>query len=174
MLVATALSGHHISRDGPRAAREPQQGPFPSQPGLHPRHCLVDRRQPFGDCVQAVERRIDQRRRKVRSLSCQEFQVLSHRVRHDQDVREQDGPVETEATDRLQRDLGRRFAIVDQRQETALFGTERPVFRQVAPRLTHEPDRAPVTPGAAQGIEKKSGHRNAFQSNSIKFYKRIL
>jgi hypothetical protein len=62
-------------------------------------------------------------------------------MRHDQDVGKQNGAVEAETADRLERDLGRGVGIVDQGQEAAFARPKLAIFRQIASRLTHQPDR---------------------------------
>ena len=48
--------------------------------------------------------------------------MLPQRMRDDQDIGKQDRPVEAEAVDRLQGNLASRFAVIGQREESALFG----------------------------------------------------
>ena len=94
-------------------------------------------------------------------------QILAQRVGHDQDVGEQDRAVEAEAADRLERDLGRGLAVVDQLEEAALLGPQRAIFGQIAPRLAHQPDRElsglPPLSDAEQGLveQRASRHRTA-------------
>jgi hypothetical protein len=77
----------------------------------------------------------------ARSFAGFEPEILPQRHRHDQNVGEQDRTVHPEAADRLERDLGRRIAVVDQREEAALLLPQRAIFGQVAPGLAHQPDR---------------------------------
>ena len=72
----------------------------------------------------------------MRSFAGEEFELLAKRMRHDQDVREQDRAVEPEPAERLERHLGRRFVIVDEVEKPALFGTQCAVFGQVATGLS--------------------------------------
>ena len=122
VLVAAALTRDHVGSDGPRTAREAQQRLLGRQRGAHPCNGIVDRRQALGHCLEARKRRIDQPRRQLGTFARKERQVLTHGVRHDEDIRKQDRAIEGEAAQRLQRDLGRSLAVVDQRQEAALLG----------------------------------------------------
>jgi hypothetical protein len=101
---------------------------------------------------------IDQRGGQVRPLAFEKREVLPHRIRHDQDVGEQDRPVEAEPPQRLQSDLGRGRAVVDQFEEAALAAAQLAIFRQVAPGLAHQPQRARLQIAAAQYVEKGAGH----------------
>ena len=123
-LVAAALARHHIGRDRPRAAREAEQSRFGGQARFHFLHSPIDRLQPRRRALQRGQRGIDQRRRKPRPFARLEAQVLAERVRHDQDVGEQDRAVEAEAADRLEGDLGRGLGIVDELEEAALLGPQ--------------------------------------------------
>ena len=117
---------------------------------------------------------IDESRRKVRAFPGKELQILAHRIGHDQDVGKQDRTVEAIAPDRLQGDLGRRRAVIDQRQEAALLFAQGAVFRQIAPGLAHQPDRPWPQVLAKKGAKEQTGHRGRFQSNTNKILKRIL
>ena len=61
---------------------------------------------------------------------------------------------------RLERDLSRGGRIIDQCEEPALAFPQRPVLRQVAPGLAHQPHRTARAIGSAQGIEEETGHRS--------------
>ena len=89
-----------------------------------------------------------------------EGEILTHRVRDDQDVRKQDRTIEAKAAQRLEGDLGSGGRIVDQRKETALAFPQRAVLRQIAPGLTHQPHRTAARVGPAQGIEEETRHRS--------------
>jgi len=100
----------------------------------------------------------DQRRAQLGAFAGEEFELLPHRVRHDQDIGKQDRPVEPEPADRLQGHLARRLAIVNQIEEPALVGPQGAVFGQISPCLAHEPDGWAFGAFAAQAIEKRTGH----------------
>ena len=51
---------------------------------------------------------------------------------------------------RLQGDLGRGVAVIDQIEETALVGPQRAIFGQIAPGLAHHPDRRRIAPLALE------------------------
>src|SRR6185503_17054789 len=101
-------------------------------------HSAVDGLQPRRNALQRDERDIDERRRETRPFADIEAQILAERMRHDQYVGKKDGAVEAEAPDRLERDLGRGVAVEDELEKAALAGTQRAIFRQVAPGLTHQ------------------------------------
>ena len=93
-LLAAALAGDHVGRDGPRAAGKPDQRLVGRERGLHLAHGLVDRLEPRRLRRQLVERGVDQRRRQARPFAGDEGQILADRERHDEDVGKQDRGVE--------------------------------------------------------------------------------
>ena len=78
--------------------------------------------------------------RQSRSFAGDKPEVRAQRLRQQQNVGEQNRGIKSIAADRLQRDLGRQFGIVTERQEIPGLRTGRPIFRQVASRLAHHPD----------------------------------
>ena len=70
------------------------------------------------------------------------------------DVAEEDRGVEFETPQRLQGHLRRQVRRARQRLEVDL-GAQRPVLGQVAPRLTHDPDR-PVRRGWRRQAARKA------------------
>ncbi len=80
-------------------------------------------------------------RRQPRPLALDEPELRAERLRHEEDVGEQDRRVEAEAPDRLHRDLGGELGIVAQGQEVPGLRPRRLVLRQIPPRLPHHPDR---------------------------------
>ena len=95
-------------------------------------------------------------------------------MRDHQDVGEQDRPVEAEATDRLERDFGRRCTVVGKRQEAALLFPQRPVLGEVAPGLAHQPQGNPIAPLSVQCLEQGAGHRACVQSNKTKILRGMM
>src|SRR5690606_24916759 len=95
LLVAAAFAGDHVGRDGPWAAGEAEQGGLGAELLADKLHSAVDRLEPCRNRLQGRQGRVDQRRRKLRSLAGEEREILPERVRNDQDVGEQDRPVET-------------------------------------------------------------------------------
>src|SRR6266581_442169 len=77
------------------------------------------------------------------------------RLERQQDVGEQDGGVDGEATDRLERDLGGEVGRVTQLEQRVLLA-QRAIFREVTARLAHEPDRGGVD-GLAATRPQKAG-----------------
>ncbi len=77
----------------------------------------------------------------LRALALEKFEPLTERIRHDENVREQDRRVEAVAPDRLQRDFRGQRRIVAKVEKTSGLGARRAILRQVAPGLTHQPDR---------------------------------
>ena len=126
---------------------------------------LVDRRKALRDRREGFQRMIDETGGELRTLTGKERQVLAHRVRDDQDVGKQDGAVEIEPADRLDRDLGGRVGIVNQRQESALLRPQCAVFGEITSRLAHQPNRPLGRILAGQGAEQKAGHRRSNQNN---------
>src|SRR5262249_58644308 len=108
-----------------------------------PRTRLVDRRQPVDQAVQRKAGEIAAffDRLEDGPVTFAEADRLPKPVRHDQDVREQDRGIEPEAADRLQADLDGELGIEAEIEKAAGAGPDRPVFRQIAAGLPHQPDR---------------------------------
>ena len=88
-----------------------------------------------------------------------ECNLLPQCMRHDQDIRKQNRRIEAETPYRLQRDLGCKFRIKDEIEKPAGFGTQRAIFRQVAPSLAHQPDRRGTLSRAIKHCEERIVHR---------------
>ena len=58
------------------------------------------------------------------------------------------------ALERLERDLGRGIAVIDQIEEAALVAAQLAIFGKVAPGLAHHPHRRRVAPLAAKHGEQ--------------------
>ena len=163
ILRAAALD--HVAGDGERGASEPDQGGIPEalgcQAGADQAHRLHDRRHPFGDPggVQRRDTGLIAQHGENRPLAFPEFQAVPERPGQHQDVAEQDGGVEAVAADRLQRHLGREVGGGAEGDEILHPGADRPVFRQIAPRLAHQPDRRRPYRLTAQGSQQRF-HRN--------------
>src|SRR5206468_4751551 len=88
-----------------------------------------------------------------------ELEVDSHPAERQHDVREHHGCVDTQAADRLQRDLGAELGLGDDLgQRPAL--TQLAVLGQGTPGLPHQPDGRGVDRLAARG-EEKPAHLDA-------------
>jgi len=83
-----------------------------------------------------------------------ETHTLAERVGHDENVGEQDGRVETEAADRLQRRFHGQSGRVAEVDERLRRGADLAIFGQVASRLSHQPDRGNALPLAGERGEK--------------------
>src|SRR5262249_30172227 len=79
--------------------------------------------------------------REQRAFACAERDVLTERVRYDQNVGEQNRSVETETPDRLQGNFGGKLRREAQIEEACNFASHGTIFRQIATRLPHEPRR---------------------------------
>ena len=173
-MILRALSGDHVGRDRPGRACEPQHGDIVRQGCARQPHGFVNRIEPPRRRFQRPPGTIQQRRRQPGALTRLEPQVLAKGVRNHQNVREQDRSVKPEAPHRLERDLGRRLAVVSQRQETPLPLPQLAVFGKVSPRLAHEPQRHPLAPSSVQRIEQQAGHRARVQSNKTKIIRGMM
>jgi hypothetical protein len=98
----------------------------------------------------------------MRPFARQKRQILTHRIRHDQNVRKQDGAIEAETAQRLQGDLCCCLAVIDQRQEPALLRAKRAIFRKIAPGLPHQPDGTAREVLSFEGGEQRTGHCESF------------
>ncbi len=112
-LVAAALAVDHIGRHGPRTAGKAQKGRARRQLRLHPADGVVHPIETLEHWCQVLERSIGEPGRKVRAFTDTKFEMLAERMRHDEDIRKQDRPVEREAAKRLERHFGGRLGIID-------------------------------------------------------------
>src|SRR5205823_1873240 len=69
-----------------------------------------------------------------------EEKLHAHRFGHDEDVAEEDGRVDAEDVDRLQRYFRRQIGRLAELEEADLLA-DGAVLRQAAPGLPHQPDR---------------------------------
>ena len=74
-------------------------------------------------------------------------------MRHDEDVGEQDRPIETEPVDRLERNLASGLAVVGHREKSALLFPQSTILGQVTSCLPHEPERHAISALAVQRVE---------------------
>ena len=75
------------------------------------------------------------------------YRSIAHALQGRHDVTEQDRCIELEPPQRLQGDLRGQLGFASQRLEVH-FGAQLAVFRQIAARLAHDPDRVYATPAA--------------------------
>ena len=142
-LVRRSAAGDHVGRDRPGRAAEAEQRHRRRQRRFHAPHGLIDRRQHLVIDVRrqplkigAILERVEQR-----SFAGGKRHRLAERMRHDQNIREQNCGIEAEPPDRLQRYLGGKFRIEHKIEEAAGLFAQRAIFRQIAPGLAHQPDR---------------------------------
>ena len=155
--VAAAAAFDHVAGQREGRAGEPQQRGLLRQrrAGLADR--LIDRRQMLGqprarqswpNC-DGIGQRLE-----LRAFALLEPDFLAERIGHHQDVGKDDRRIEPEAADRLQRDLDGLVRRVAEFEERSRRGADGAILRQVAPGLTHQPDRRrrqsasrPASPG---------------------------
>ena len=156
-LIGRAAPRHHVGRNRPRRAAEAEQGDILRQRVLDPADGLVDRRK---HRVIGVGRKRVQLRRIVQRLQPRPFASLerhraAERVRHDQNIGEQDRGIEAEAADRLQRDFRCKLGREAQIEKAPRALAQRAIFRQIAPGLAHEPHRRRRLRAARQDFEDR-------------------
>ncbi len=158
-MLAAALASNHVGRHRPRTSGKADQGLGRIEGGLHLAHGFVDRIEPHRHRFELVERRADQRRGQARPLASDESQVLTECKRNDQDVAEQDRGIELrKAAKRLERDLRRRLAVIDEVEEAALLRPQGAIFGQIAPGLTHQPHRRRRNTFSTKHRQKRLGY----------------
>src|SRR3546814_20185240 len=75
------------------------------------------------------------------TFSCFEPEILAQGIGYDQYVGKKNRSVETKSPQRLQCDLSRCLAVIDQLEKADFFRSKFTILRQIAPRLPHQPDR---------------------------------
>src|SRR5690606_1292758 len=94
-----------------------------------------------------------------RPLALAELHLASERVRHDEDVGEQDRGVHAEPRDRLQGHLRCERGGVAETEKRPRARPHRPIFRQIAAGLAHQPERRTFSDLATQRTQKQAiGH----------------
>jgi hypothetical protein len=101
----------------------------------------------------SVRKRIE-----LRSLPDIEFNFLTERMRHDQNIREQNSRVEAKPAHRLQRRLSRQPRIEHQIEKTTRLFAQLAIFGKIAARLPHQPDRWNGLAMTGQDIEERYSH----------------
>jgi hypothetical protein len=84
-----------------------------------------------------------------------EFQPEIHRMRNGENVREQNRGIQGISVDRLQGDLAGHIGIGAHGQEVSGARASRAIFRQIAARLAHEPNRPAWRRLAQQGAQQQ-------------------
>jgi len=88
-----------------------------------------------------------------------ELELAPHRLADDEDVAEQDRRIDPEDVHGLQRHLGREVGRLAQLEESDL-GAHRPVLRQIAAGLAHQPDGGGIDGAAETGVQEAGGARH--------------
>ena len=155
--IGAAPTFHHVAGQRPGAAGKADQWHAAIQ-------CLADRAHGVHHVPQLIGRIGHEQRLHIvfgtdgfletRTFPLLEAQPQSHGIRNGQDVGKQDGGVQREALERLQRDLAGQLGRLAQRHETARAGTGGVVFGQVAPSLPHQPHRCVIGGLTAQGPQE--------------------
>jgi hypothetical protein len=92
----------------------------------------------------------------LRTLAFLEPDLLPQRIGHDQNVGKDDRGIEPEPPHRLQGHLDRLVRRVAEIEERAGRRPHRAIFRQIASRLTHQPDRRRREARSCQGLQELS------------------
>jgi hypothetical protein len=145
-LIGRPVTGDHVCGDRPGRTAEADQRGLLRQFRAQPAHRLVDRQKIHVKRLRAVAavepvHLVRGDRRHERTAAFLEAQVATKRMRNHQYVRKQDRGVEAEAADRLQGHLDGEVGIVAEVEKAACRPPRLAVFRQIAPRLAHHPDR---------------------------------
>ena len=155
--VLAAAAFHHVAGQRPRAAGKaderhlavqfaadhPYRVHHVAQFGFHVRHAQL--RRVGGAAHGALE---------LRALAFDEVQAQPHRIGDGQDVGEQDGGVQVETAQRLQRHFTGDLRVLRHAQEAAGFLAGGAVLRQVTTGLAHQPYRRAIHGFAAQGAQE--------------------
>ncbi len=155
--ILAAAAFHHVAGQCPGAAGEADQRylavQLPTDQAHRVHHVAkvlfhVRHRQP-GDGGFITHRVAE-----LRAFAFDEVQLQAHRIGNGEDVREQDGCVQRESAQRLQRDFAGDLRVLGHGQEAAGLGPGCAVLRQVAAGLAHQPDGGAVHRFAAQGAQQ--------------------
>ncbi len=142
-VVRRAAPLDHVRREGERGAGETEEGNVRRESAARPADRLEDvtdallevrLAQPI-DVLGGPQRRVDRR-----PLSLGVRQVQPGALHRQQEIREDDGGVDPQALDRVDRDLRHQVGVAAHLQERAT-GADLPVLAHVAAGLAHEPDR---------------------------------
>ena len=171
--IARAAALHHIAGDGIRTAGKTDQRYAAIERFANLRHCVKDILQfrhvryfeaLYGDFI--LQWTVE-----FRPLIFHEAQTQPHRVRYGQNVGEQNRRVQVVAVNGLKRDLGGQLRILRQLHEAAGLRARGAVFRQIASRLTHQPNRRVFGGLAAQCAQKRivlKGSKCGHEANFLK------
>ena len=103
----------------------------------------------------------------TRAVTSRELEADAERLEHEQDVGEEDGRVDAQPLDGLERHLRGGVGRLAQLEEPAA-GAQRPVLRHVPPRLPHQPHGRERRRPAEARLEKwrGKGHRDSSLSSA--------
>ena len=163
-IAATTLD--HVARQGKRATRETNE-----------RHRTIERAADLAHRIDDIAQMIvrirrgqianlpltTQRSLKAWPLAGGKIQAQPHGIGDGQDVRKQNGRIQVVTGQRLQRHLAGHVRALAEREEIPGPGPRRTIFRQIAARLAHQPQRGVISRLAQQcaqkGIVLKRCHR---------------
>ena len=158
--LAAAAALDHVAGDGPRRAGEADQGAALGQRRAHPAHRLQHRGDPrrIGGRRQRLERSLVAHRREPRPVALDVAQITSERPGQDQDV-----AVRIAASMPKRRTGCNVISVAsvggrEQGQRVGDLRPQRPVFRQVAAGLPHQPHRRRVQTLAGEGSQQRLVH----------------
>ena len=146
-----------VGRDRERRAREADERHFSAERLLHSPHRLeherhrgvdVDRAEP-SDLRLAANGTMDDG-----PFALRELEADTERLDDQEDVGEEDRRVDAEAVDGLQRDFGRRLRVPGKLEESVPLA-HRPILRQIAAGLPHEPDGSVRRRRPARGAQQE-------------------
>ena len=141
LLVWSAVSSNHVACYRPRRTAEAQQRNVRRKAGFDPpdrfvnrsKHAVIELQSEPHQSL-AVGDRIE-----LRPLTRCKSDRLPERMRNHQNIGKQDRSVEAKPTHRLQRHLGRQIRRKTQREKISRLFPQRPIFRQIASGLPHQP-----------------------------------
>src|SRR5271167_3263913 len=94
-----------------------------------------------------------------RPLAFFEGHALTQRMRYHQNIGKKDRRIEPKAPDRLQCDFCRTLSVKAEIEEPCRFLSDRPVLRQVAASLPHQPNRRHSFLPTRQHTKKRFAYR---------------
>ena len=168
--VSRATAFDHVRRERPGASRESDErhATFeiaPNDPDrVHHESQIIFRirhAQPI-DVGRGAHRRAE-----PGSLSLDELQPETHRPGDGQDVGEEDGGIEREPAQRLQGDLAGELRCAAQRKEAAGARPRRPILREIASGLAHQPDRSAVDRLSRERPQQTVVHRSCLSLRTL-------
>jgi hypothetical protein len=93
--------------------------------------------------------------------------VLAERMGYDQYIRKQDRGIEAKPANRLQCNFSREFRRKNEIEKSACLFAQRPVFWQISPSLTHQPDWRRALDALVENLDQTLMHRGPSFSSSL-------